>query len=205
MSVEMNTQTTTTRKGYGATRRRRFKPTPEQQAKAKERRDKAREMAKRISKMSEEERRALVQDWPTTLEGHPLSTHNACMIAYQGGATVIGGFRQWKKHGRFVKKGAVSKVIWVPIGTGKERSEETGEVTETGERTGFVLASVFDISQTEEMRRDDASGQPLYTPTETSEAQTGRVNVMALVGCAGGKDQPSQSEPVSATRSDASI
>ena len=148
----------------------RRKATPEQIAKAKEKRSKIREIAQRISKMSDEQRRAVVRDWPTTIEGHALSVHNACLLAYQtfgaNSPTVVCGFRQWKRAGRFVRKGESGMSIWIPLGIHKSKDEETGEITETGERTGFGLATVFAISQTDEARTDEASGQPLYTESE---------------------------------------
>ena len=127
---------------------KRRQATPEQIAKAKEKREKIRGIAKQIAAMTDDQRRELVRDWPTTIEGHAVSLKNACLLAYQGTATVIGGFRQWKKAGRFVKKGESSKVIWAPIGP-RKTDEDKGEIAEDGERPNFVLVSVFDISQTE--------------------------------------------------------
>lgn len=129
---------------------RRHRATPEQIAKAKEKRAKVREIAKRIGAMSEDQRRALIHDWPTTIEGHRVSVHNACLLAYQGKATVIGGFRQWKKAGRYVRKGEHGLTIWIPLGLKKHEDPNTGEVSQDGERKGFGLATVFDVSQTEE-------------------------------------------------------
>lgn len=124
------------------------KLTQEQIEKAKARRQKLREIAGRIAKMSDAEKSALVQDWPTTIEGHRLSMCNALMIALQGGATVVGGFQQWKRAGRRVMKGGKSVGIWVPIGTNKKADADTGEITHEGEKVGFVFGTVFDISQT---------------------------------------------------------
>ncbi len=128
----------------------RRKATPEQIAKAKEKRTKVRELAKKIGAMSEEQRRQLVQDWPTTIEGHSVSVKNACLLALQRpGCSVIGGFRQWRRAGRYVASGPGSGMsIWIPL-IRKAKDEESGEVTEDGERPGFGLATVFDISQTE--------------------------------------------------------
>lgn len=122
----------------------------ERKQKAKERRQKLCDIAKQISKMTEEQRTALVHDWPTTIEGHRISLHNACMIAYQGGASVIGGFRQWKKAGRYVKKGQHGLGIWIPLGL-RKKTDDAGEETEAGSVTGFTVGTVFDISQTEAM------------------------------------------------------
>ena len=117
---------------------------------ATERRNKAREIARRVAKMSDDERAALAaRSLVTTIEGRTLSLHNQCLMALQRpGATLVGGFRQWLKHGRAVRKGEHGAVIWVPIGN--KRADANGD-TETTERTGFILASVFDVSQTQEL------------------------------------------------------
>jgi len=166
--------------------KRKYAPTPEQQAKAAEKRAKMRELAGRISKLSEEQRQALVQDWPTTIEGHRLSLHNACMIAYQGGATVVGGFRQWIKAGRCVKKGESGKCIWVPLSERKSETAASVEVIETEtpegkKRMRFMLATVFDISQTRDSnaaigKDEEKTGLPSLTAAQAS----GRVNVLDL-------------------------
>jgi len=154
---------------------KRRQATPEQIAKAKEKREKIRGIAKQIAAMTDDQRRELVRDWPTTIEGHAVSLKNACLLAYQGTATVIGGFRQWKKAGRFVKKGESSKVIWAPIGP-RKTDEDKGEIAEDGERPNFVLVSVFDISQTEDanaaIQQDaDETGLPTYSETQISETR----------------------------------
>lgn len=152
--------------------------TNENKQRAQEKRQKLREYAKAISKMNEAERNALVQSWPTTIEGHPVSVHNACLLAYQGGATVIGGFNQWKRAGRYVRKGEHGKSIWIPLGF-RKKTDENGETTQEGEKTGFGLASVFDISQTE---ANEAQGPKPYAIERTlaPAVQNQRVNVLEL-------------------------
>lgn len=99
--------------------------------------------------MSDEQRAALAARVSVvTIEGRQLSPHNQCLIALQvPAATIIGGFRQWIKAGRVVMKGQHGAVIWVPIG----RKDKDGELTE---KTGFVLGSVFDVSQTQEIAQE---------------------------------------------------
>lgn len=122
--------------------------TPEQIAKAKERRAKTRALAKSIAGMSREDQAALVHDWPTTIEGHRVSLKNAMLIALQGGATVIGGLQQWRKAGRKVRKGGHSVQIFVPLGIRKldPDGEPDGESPQ-----GYGIANVFDVSQTEDL------------------------------------------------------
>lgn len=136
---------------------RRNKATPEQIAKAKEKRAKMREIARKISAMSDEERSALVHDWPTLITGHPVSFHNACMIAYQGGATVLGGFWQWKSAGRKVRKGESGMCIWAPIGDKKSANVEEIEETDANgqkskRRFDCWSCGHIDNAETEERR-----------------------------------------------------
>jgi hypothetical protein len=137
--------------------------TPEQKAKAAARREKFRGLAKQISAMSDAARAELAAKLPglVTVEGRALSAGNMCLVAVQKpDATMVGGFRQWLKAGRCVAKGSVGLMIWVP--TGKRDSDapaasaaadkETGG--EAGERPGFIMGTVFDVSQTVELTAD---------------------------------------------------
>lgn len=124
--------------------------TVEQKAKAKERRRLMAELARRVSKMTEEERVQLVGDgWPVTIEGHRLSMHNACMLACQRqGISVVGGFRQWRRASRTVRKGEHGQAIWVPLSKPGQDAESEEEADEP-QRPRFMLVTVFDISQTD--------------------------------------------------------
>ena len=133
---------------------RRRVATAEQKAKAKERWRLMRELAHRVSEMTEDERVRLVgEGWPVTIEGHRLSMHNAVMVALQRqGVSIVGGFRQWRQAGRIVRKGEHGQAIWVPIGDGKPKEDAEqdadAEQTEERQRPRFMLATVFDIGQT---------------------------------------------------------
>src|SRR5689334_25449227 len=99
----------------------RRQPTESQKEAAKARREKFRAIVQQLGKMSEAERIDLAAKLPViaTCEGHALSIHNQCLLAVQcPSATIVGGFRQWKKQGRAVKKGEHGHMIWCP------RSEE---------------------------------------------------------------------------------
>lgn len=58
--------------------------------------------------------------------------------------TVVGGYRQWQRAGRQVQKGEHGSIIWFPR---MSKNEET----DTEELKGFMLATVFDVSQTKEI------------------------------------------------------
>ena len=133
----------------------RRQPTAEQRAKAAERRARFTELANRVAELSEDERAALVAKVGAivTCEGHALSVHNSCLVLTQlPTASMVGGFRQWKAHGRSVKKGEHGLMIWVPTGRKDDAQAEAGASEEAegeAKRAGFVMGTVFDISQTE--------------------------------------------------------
>jgi hypothetical protein len=64
------------------------------------------------------------------------------------GATIVGGFRQWLKQGRAVRKGEHGLMIWVPLlrKSGDSIAGESGESEPDDVR--FMPGTVFDISQT---------------------------------------------------------
>ena len=106
-----------------------------------------RQLARQVSRMTEDERRELAERChPTTIEGHPLSLHNACMIYYQNhSATIVGGYRQWLAAGRHVRKGEHGLGIWCPM----VRKAKDGDADQT-EEIRFRIVTVFDVSQTDE-------------------------------------------------------
>jgi hypothetical protein len=121
-----------------------------------EKRKRLREFCKQVAGLTEEQRVALAARMPiVTCEGHPLSFFNQCMLALQAqrALTVVAGYRQWRKAGRFVKAGEhACGCIWVPMGKrSKPEGTEAGNEGVVSGVTGFVLVSVFDIGQTEAM------------------------------------------------------
>ena len=76
-------------------------------------------------------------------------------------ATLVAGFREWKKRGRYVRRGEKGIIITAPVI--RKVSSEDIQTNELGNKpddkeviVGFRPAYVFDISQTE--------GEPLPTP-----------------------------------------
>jgi hypothetical protein len=92
--------------------------TPEQTAKRDARRAEFKALWARVSALTEEQRAAECCKYGfISADGHAYSGTNTLLIALQRpGATVLGGFRQWLKHGRAVRKGERGISIWVPIG-----------------------------------------------------------------------------------------
>ena len=132
-----------------AKRRPKRQPTEAQKTKAAERRATMRKLARSVSAMSKEERDAIAARFGVvTIEGRVLSPFNACMIWNQNpAASVVGGFRQWLKAGRAVCKGQHGMSIWVPC----IKRGNADAAPDTPDETFFVLGTVFDVSQTQEV------------------------------------------------------
>jgi hypothetical protein len=114
---------------------------------------KMKQLAEQFAKMSESERVELSNQLGSlrTIEGRPLSFKNSALLYFQKkGVSIVGGFQQWKKAGRIVRKGEKALAIFCPA----SRKTKEGETTDSP--SFFFTGSVFDISQTE----------PL-TPSET--------------------------------------
>ena len=82
-------------------------------------------------------------------EGHFLSGNNCLLLDRQAAIynpnisfSVVGGFQQWQKHNRQVKKGESGFYIAIPSKKENQDSENSDEVF-------FFFKAVFDISQTE--------------------------------------------------------
>lgn len=125
-------------------------PTPEQKAQAEARRAAFKELCKKIAAMTDDERNTYAQKMAfiATVEGHTLSSTNTLLVCFQyGNATIVGGFNQWKKNGRKVKKGEHGISIWIPRIPGTKEDEPPAEAE------GFFMGYVFDVSQTEPIQQ----------------------------------------------------
>ena len=137
---------------------RKSAPTEAQKEAAKERRRQIGEMMAKIKAMPTEQRVLLAERFGIrNAEGHELSLHNQCLLIMQNDkVSLVGGFQQWKKLGRSVKKGSKALAIWVPC----SRKAESGDKAQSAivphgvdpcdlDSSFFVLGNVFDITQTE--------------------------------------------------------
>ena len=126
-----------------------------------ERREKFKILWARVSKMPELERVQMSNRLGiVTCEGRQLSICNQIMLALQlPGVSIVGGFRQWIKNGRAVRKGEHGAMIWVPTGNPKKIESvgvPAGVPMETAE-VHFIIGTVFDIGQTDAINaRTDA-------------------------------------------------
>ncbi|HOI31116.1 MAG TPA: ArdC-like ssDNA-binding domain-containing protein [Melioribacteraceae bacterium] len=118
----------------------------EKQIYKQEKSAKIKAIREKILSLSDQEREALSAISIPTIEGRFLSVHNVLMIVSQFPfmPTVVGGFKQWMKAGRSVKKGEHGAVILFPVGP----KDDQGNL-EDAEK--FYSATVFDISQTESL------------------------------------------------------
>jgi hypothetical protein len=84
-------------------------------------------------------------------EGHMLSGKNISFLKFQAGEkinfTVVAGYRQWLKFDRQVRKGQHGFWIFIPAMI-KTKVEENGSSRTVEEFDRFLMAKVFDISQT---------------------------------------------------------
>jgi hypothetical protein len=145
---------------------RRRAPTAEQSARAAERREKFRDLARKIAALSDAERSELVvrAGAVLTCEGRALSLVNTLSLVMQRpGVSVVGGFWQWKRCGRRVRKGETGLSLWIPRVGKVEGSAADGpaDLSYGGEPIGdaagqraapsrrFIVGTVFDVSQTD--------------------------------------------------------
>lgn len=146
-----------------------------------ERRARFQELIKQLSELSDEERAARLKGlgFLKLSTQAPYSPANSLLIAFQANGThptILGGFAEWLKKGRAVRKGEHGYMIWIPIGTRKEEVpaiNEHGELTtmlkDSSQDVRFFIGTVFDISQTEEKPSDDRSSQHDCSSNEKGE------------------------------------
>ena len=123
--------------------------TAEQKQATAERRDRFKALVKKVAAMTPDERKKLVEATPgiMTVERHTLSPVNSILIMMQNPeATIVGGFNQWIKNGRTVRKGEHGSSIWIPLNkAGAGTNEQPDELH-------FGSGTVFDITQTRELQ-----------------------------------------------------
>lgn len=106
------------------------------------------EIRKVLSELTDEQRQEMIERLGivVTIEGHPLTPYNTCFLYSQTEipVTVVGGYQQWRKAGRTVKKGEKSLLIFVPSKTGETKEDANA----SEEDIFFFTAAVFDVSQT---------------------------------------------------------
>ena len=145
--------------------------TAEQKAQRDERAARVKELARTVAKMSPEERAAILDRVGAivTIEGHALSPRNTCLTVMQiHTASVVGGFQQWRRAGRMVRKGQHGAAIAVPARRKSNTHTETPAAEASAEEPNdlfFTYTTVFDVSQT-----DPIEGTDTDTDGETATA-----------------------------------
>lgn len=156
--------------------------TPEQTAARDARRSRFRELARKVAKMSDAERAALVSRMPAivTVEGRALSGFNSCLIAFQNpAASLVGGFKQWLAHGRAVRKGEHGAMIWVPAGARAAGSEApAADGGEGGDDSGprFITGTVFSVEQTDELPTNETTSETTSPGAQENQAVESSAN-----------------------------
>jgi len=111
-------------------------------------------LRKMLSEMSEDQRQALAEKFGiVTVEGHPLTPYNQCFLIAQApiNFTIIGGYQQWRKAGRTVRKDEHGFLIFVPSKLKNDENSEKVDDFILDEDVRFYSATVFDITQTEKI------------------------------------------------------
>lgn len=149
--------------------------TPEQTAARDARREQFKSIWRQVAQMTPEKRAVMAAKLGyVTVEGRPLSICNQLLVALQlDGASVLGGFRQWLAQGRAVRKGQHGASIWIPTGCRKTEPAPGTDAGSEEERQGFIMGTVFDISQTDPIATAEnmaALGQVLTGTATESEA-----------------------------------
>jgi hypothetical protein len=141
----------------------RRQPTEAQKQAAAERRMHFRRLAKIVSQMSVDERMTLCERFGiVTVEGRQLSPFNAVLCSMQRpDVSLVGGFQQWRKTGRVVRRGEHGMMIWIPrkgkksdVSGAAEPEGDVFSLVDAAEGTEvstnkFFIGTVFDIAQTE--------------------------------------------------------
>ena len=126
--------------------------TAEQKQAMDERRARFKALVKKVAAMTPDERKALVAKTPgiMTVERHTLSPVNSILIMMQNPqATIVGGYKQWMKNGRTVRKGEHGFSIWIPL---NKAAKSVGAGTEEEpDEVQFGSGTVFDVTQTREL------------------------------------------------------
>ena len=114
------------------------------------------ELAAKASLMTPEELKAFLPVEVMTIEQKTLSLKNTYLVLHQlPTSTIVGGFDQWKRAGRSVKKGSKALGIWVPLKPRSSAASASPDATDDKKPAfRFTFGNVFDISQTEPVQQE---------------------------------------------------
>ena len=136
---------------------------------------KMQEHARRIRELPEDARAQLASKMlVTTIDGHTLSVWNNCYLQYQTPTplTIVGGFQQWRRNGRHVRKGQTAAgYILVPMGKGKQEPMQEPQEGEKQSGMNFKHVPVWDVSQTDEGANAPTSDEGLTEKAGQDHAQ----------------------------------
>ena len=114
-----------------------------------DKKQKVAELRKQLANMTKEQKDAIAaKGLIVTVEGRVLSLHNTIMLYLQSPhntPTVVGGYNQWLRAGKQVKKGEHGYTILFPAGN----KDADGTIT----ATHFFTGTVFDISQVSDVNK----------------------------------------------------
>ena len=119
-----------------------------------EKKSRIKELMSKLSQLSDEQKQMLVDKLGiTNPEGHILTSRNQSLLYLQAegnSLSVVAGFKQWQKYNRAVRRGERGYLIAVPA-----NNKKADETPEAEDPTFFLWKAVFDISQTEEINKEE--------------------------------------------------
>jgi antirestriction protein ArdC len=168
------------------------------------RKEKLSTLIKEISAMTAFQRMQLFSKLPCIVntEGKALSVRNTILIHRQiSDPTMVGGFRQWLKQGRCVRKGEHGAAILFPRTFGKAGAQEDNADGETQVKSAmrFLTGTVFDVGQTEPI---DATIDPEVRPIlalpapETPYVDAWTRETRAAIASSSNTNEPAQNPAV---------
>jgi hypothetical protein len=147
-------------------------PTPEQKAAAAARREAFKGFMAQVKAITPEKRVLMASAYGIrNPEGRELSPYNQCLLIHQlPTVSIVGGFAQWAKLDRSVRKGEKALSIWVRTGSSKAEAADDAEPADTeSARSNFIIGTVFDISQTETALERDERRAPRTIDAEQGQ------------------------------------
>ena len=110
-----------------------------------DKKQKVAELRKQLANLTQEQKDAIAaKGLIVTVEGRMLSLHMLYLQSPHNVPTVVGGYNQWLRAGKQVRKGEHGYTILFPAGN----KDENGTITSTH----FFTGTVFDISQVSDIK-----------------------------------------------------
>lgn len=127
------------------------------QANREARQARSKRLREAFASLTEIQKKMLSDMTVYTCEGRRISPINTALANFQKpGVSIIGGYQQWRAQNRHIRKGEKSISIWIPLDkTSTADPMDFPPSDSATEKVRFRLQSVFDITQTEEIKKTE--------------------------------------------------